>query len=109
MVIAERYTGASVRRKEDPRILTGRGNYIADVTMPGMAHAAFLRSPFPHARIRSRAQPSYAHACTPAPLLPACTMHPCYLHAPCPPATCMHHAPVPPAHARRPSCPPSWP
>jgi aerobic carbon-monoxide dehydrogenase large subunit len=53
MVIAERYTGASVRRKEDPRILTGRGNYIADVTMPGMTHAAFLRSPFPHARIRS--------------------------------------------------------
>jgi carbon-monoxide dehydrogenase large subunit len=53
MVMAERYTGASVRRKEDPRILTGRGNYIADVTMPGMAHAAFLRSPFPHARILS--------------------------------------------------------
>ena len=53
MVIAERYTGASVRRKEDPRILTGRGNYIADVTMPGMVHAAFLRSPFPHARILS--------------------------------------------------------
>ena len=53
MVIAERYTGTSVRRKEDPRILSGQGNYIADVQMPGMAHAAFLRSPFPHARIRS--------------------------------------------------------
>jgi carbon-monoxide dehydrogenase large subunit len=53
MSIAERYTGASVRRKEDPRILTGQGNYIADVTMPGMVHAAFLRSPFPHARIVS--------------------------------------------------------
>jgi carbon-monoxide dehydrogenase large subunit len=53
MVIAERYTGSSVRRKEDPRILTGRGNYIADVRLPGMTHAGFLRSPFPHARIRS--------------------------------------------------------
>lgn len=53
MVIAERYTGSSVRRKEDPRILTGRGNYIADVQLPGMIHASFLRSPFPHARIGS--------------------------------------------------------
>src|SRR5262249_4564086 len=51
MAIAERFTGASVRRKEDPRILTGQGNYIADMQLPGMAHAAFLRSPFAHARI----------------------------------------------------------
>src|SRR5262245_25682103 len=53
MVIAERYTGASVKRTEDPRILTGQGNYIADLRLPAMVHAAFLRSPFPHARIRS--------------------------------------------------------
>ena len=49
--IAERYTGASVRRSEDPRILTGAGRYIDDVRLPGMLHAAFVRSPFPHARI----------------------------------------------------------
>jgi carbon-monoxide dehydrogenase large subunit len=53
MVIAQRFTGTSVQRKEDRRILSGRGSYIADITLPGMVHAAFLRSPFPHARIRS--------------------------------------------------------
>ncbi|HMC39977.1 MAG TPA: xanthine dehydrogenase family protein molybdopterin-binding subunit [Acidimicrobiales bacterium] len=49
--IAERYTGASVKRSEDPRILTGSGLYIDDVRLPGMLHAAFVRSPFAHARI----------------------------------------------------------
>jgi carbon-monoxide dehydrogenase large subunit len=48
---AARYVGSAVRRVEDPRILTGRGRYIDDVNLPGMAHAAFLRSPFAHARI----------------------------------------------------------
>ena len=52
MVIAERFTGTSVRRKEDPRILSGRGNYVADVELPNMLHATFLRSPVAHARIR---------------------------------------------------------
>lgn len=49
--IAERYTGSSVKRSEDPRILTGAGHYVDDVRLPGMLHAAFVRSPFPHARI----------------------------------------------------------
>jgi len=47
-----RLTGSSVRRVEDPRILTGRGRYVDDVTLPGMLHAAFVRSPFPHARVQ---------------------------------------------------------
>ncbi|HET6794167.1 MAG TPA: xanthine dehydrogenase family protein molybdopterin-binding subunit [Acidimicrobiales bacterium] len=51
--IAERYTGASVKRSEDPRILTGQGRYVDDVRLPGMLHACFVRSPFAHARIRS--------------------------------------------------------
>ncbi len=46
-----RLTGTSVQRVEDPRILTGRGRYVDDVTVPGMLHAAFVRSPFPHARV----------------------------------------------------------
>ncbi len=50
-VPAERYTGASVRRVEDERLLTGRGTYVADVQLPGMLHAAFCRSPLPHARV----------------------------------------------------------
>jgi aerobic carbon-monoxide dehydrogenase large subunit len=47
-----RLTGTSVQRVEDPRILTGRGRYVDDVTLPGMLHAAFVRSPFPHARVQ---------------------------------------------------------
>ena len=42
--IAERFTGASVKRSEDPRILTGTGHYVDDVRLPGMLHAAFVRS-----------------------------------------------------------------
>jgi len=49
--MAQRFVGESVTRVEDRRILTGRGRYIDDVRLPGMLHAAFLRSPFAHARI----------------------------------------------------------
>ena len=52
-IAAERYTGASVKRSEDPRILTGRASYVDDVELPGMLHAAFVRSPMAHARILS--------------------------------------------------------
>ncbi len=47
----ERLMGTSVQRVEDPRILTGRGRYVDDLQLPGTLHAAFVRSPFPHARI----------------------------------------------------------
>jgi len=50
-IAAQRYTGASVKRSEDPRILTGGGRYIDDVKLPGMLHAAFVRSPLAHARV----------------------------------------------------------
>ena len=50
---AQRYVGASVKRSEDPRILTGRGRYIDDVQLPGMLHAAFVRSTMAHANITS--------------------------------------------------------
>jgi carbon-monoxide dehydrogenase large subunit len=49
--VAQRYTGSAVKRSEDPRILTGRGTYVDDVTQPNLAYAAFLRSPIAHARI----------------------------------------------------------
>ena len=51
--IAGRLVGSPVQRVEDPRLLRGRGHYVDDLTVPGMAHAAFLRSPYPHARIVS--------------------------------------------------------
>src|ERR1700732_1023961 len=52
-IVAERYTGASIKRSEDPRILTGAGRYVDDVKLPGMMHAAFVRSPTAHARVLS--------------------------------------------------------
>lgn len=45
--------GTSVLRREDPRLLTGRGQYIADIALPGMLHIAIVRSPYAHARIIS--------------------------------------------------------
>ena len=48
---AGRFVGQAVRRREDPRLLTGRGSYVDDVTVPGMLHAAFVRSDLAHARI----------------------------------------------------------
>ena len=48
-----KYFGASVLRREDPRLLTGNGRYVDDIKLPGLLHAAFLRSPHGHARITS--------------------------------------------------------
>jgi carbon-monoxide dehydrogenase large subunit len=45
--------GQPVRRTEDPRFLTGRGRYVADIDLPHQTHAAFLFSPHAHAAIRS--------------------------------------------------------
>ncbi len=45
--------GQSIKRREDPRLITGEAKYIADIELPGMLHAAILRSPFAHAKISS--------------------------------------------------------
>ena len=45
--------GARVERKEDYRFLTGAGQYTDDVALPGQTHAAFVRSPHAHAKIKS--------------------------------------------------------
>jgi carbon-monoxide dehydrogenase large subunit len=50
---AGRFIGARVQRREDQRLLTGHGRYVDDVALPGMLHAAFLRSPLARARILS--------------------------------------------------------
>ena len=47
------YLGKRVPRNEDARLLTGRALFVDDVQLPGMAHAAFLRSDHAHARLRS--------------------------------------------------------
>lgn len=50
---AHRGVGASVRRKEDARLLEGRGRFIGDMRFPGQLEAAFLRSPIAHGRIKA--------------------------------------------------------
>jgi carbon-monoxide dehydrogenase large subunit len=47
----ERYVGGGVPRKEDPALVTGRANWVDNIKLPGMLHAAFYRSPYAHARI----------------------------------------------------------
>ena len=49
--MATRYFGERITRNEDPRLLTGRALFVDDVDLPGMLHAAFVRSPYAHARI----------------------------------------------------------
>ena len=49
----ERLFGKSIKRREDPRFITGRGQYVDDLKLPGMTYAAFVRSPHAHARIKS--------------------------------------------------------
>ncbi len=45
--------GESVRRTEDPRLITGKGTYVADVTLPGMLFMQVVRSPHAHANIKN--------------------------------------------------------
>ena len=46
-----KFIGDRLLRKEDPRLVQGRGRYVADIALPGMLHAAILRSPHAHARV----------------------------------------------------------
>jgi len=46
-----KYVGRRMRRKEDPPLITGRGNYTDDMVLPGMLYATIVRSPEAHARI----------------------------------------------------------
>jgi carbon-monoxide dehydrogenase large subunit len=47
-----KHIGQPLRRKEDDRLLTGRGRFTDDFTLPGQLHAVMVRSPYPHARLR---------------------------------------------------------
>ncbi|HXG16766.1 MAG TPA: hypothetical protein VNK50_10985, partial [Calidithermus sp.] len=51
--IPSKLVGAEVKRKEDPRLVTGSAAYVADIAVPGLHHVVFVRSPHAHARIRS--------------------------------------------------------
>ncbi|MGH7387835.1 MAG: molybdopterin cofactor-binding domain-containing protein [Candidatus Rokuibacteriota bacterium] len=70
--MSERLFGASVRRREDPRLVTGGGRYVADLALPGMLHVAVHRSPHAHARLvkvdaeAARRQPGVASVLLPS-------------------------------------------
>jgi carbon-monoxide dehydrogenase large subunit len=87
--------GASVRRLEDPRLLTGRGQFVADLALPGLLHVAVYRSPHPHARLTgldagaARRRPGVVAVLTPAeaaglPRFPLPVPHPSLINAICP-------------------------
>ena len=48
-----RFIGRSLVRREDRRLLTGSGQFIADLSLPGMLHAVFVRSQIAHGYIRA--------------------------------------------------------
>ena len=50
---ASRPFGSAIKRREDPRLVTGRGSYVDDLQIPGMLYLALARSPHAHARVRS--------------------------------------------------------
>src|SRR5580704_13252465 len=47
------WIGQSIKRREDQRLLTGQGQFVADLVLPKMLHAVLVRSPLAHARIRA--------------------------------------------------------
>jgi len=92
--VSERLFGASVRRREDPRLITGRGQYVADVALPGMLHVAVHRSLHAHARVvkidaeAARRCTGVVHALVPADVaalgrLPLLVPHPSLLAPVC--------------------------
>src|SRR5258706_41122 len=48
-----KYVGTSMKRREDPRFIQGRGSYVANLKLPNMAYLVLKRSPYAHARIKS--------------------------------------------------------
>jgi aerobic carbon-monoxide dehydrogenase large subunit len=50
--MATRIFGSGIKRREDPRLITGQAKYTDDLTLPGTVHLAVVRSPYAHARIK---------------------------------------------------------
>jgi carbon-monoxide dehydrogenase large subunit len=87
----------AVRRREDPRLLTGAGQFVDDLRLPGCLHAAMLRSPHAHARIRAidvaaaRVGPGVVGVFVAADLGPAGAPLPIYAPHPALPVPCRIH------------------
>jgi carbon-monoxide dehydrogenase large subunit len=50
--MASRIFGSGIKRREDPRLITGQARYTDDLALPGMVHMAVVRSPYAHARVK---------------------------------------------------------
>ena len=80
---APKYVGRAMKRIEDPRLIKGLGTYVDDLRLPGLVHAAILRSPHAHARIRkidvsaARALAGVVAVFTGADVNDACGLIPC--------------------------------
>ncbi|KPV52726.1 carbon monoxide dehydrogenase, partial [Kouleothrix aurantiaca] len=53
MTTVTKMVGQALKRREDPKLITGKGNFLDDIKLQGMAHAAILRSPYAHAKLNS--------------------------------------------------------
>jgi aerobic carbon-monoxide dehydrogenase large subunit len=51
--MASRIFGSGIKRREDPRLITGQAKYTDDFTLPGTVHLAVVRSPYAHARVKA--------------------------------------------------------
>jgi len=77
------FVGRAMKRVEDPRLIKGIGTYTDDLRLPGLLHAAILRSPYAHARIRridasaAKAIPGVVAVLTGADVNDACGAVPC--------------------------------
>jgi len=77
------YIGRALKRVEDPRLIQGIATYVDDISLPGMLHAAILRSPYAHARINrieteaAKALAGVALVCTGADVNGKCGLVPC--------------------------------
>src|SRR5437879_13682937 len=96
MTATKRYVGQPMKRVEDPRLIKGIATYVDDLQLPGLLHAALLRSPHAHARLvridvaRARALPDVVAVLTGADVNKQCGTPPCAsdipnLKAPVPP------------------------
>ncbi len=52
VMVAKKWVGQRLKRKEDIRLLTGKGRFVDDIKIPGMHFVAILRSPYAHAKIK---------------------------------------------------------
>jgi aerobic carbon-monoxide dehydrogenase large subunit len=88
MPVATHYLGKPMKRKEDPRLIQGLSHYVDDIALLGMQHAAILRTPYAHAKIRSidvskaKAAPGVSLVLTGADLRGSIGMVPCAAQIP---------------------------